>query len=236
MVLGRRAYHATLTGCVWGALLAGAFTTSCKASPPPPVVEAPKAARDESPAILKLIDEGRADEASARALLAESQGGLDDGARLRVGRAFLSKGEAKKAAPVLKRVRAQLSTEETLVLAEVFAVTGDAGTAAQCFEDALNRGAKRSAGLLSRYAEVLAAQGETDKAVQALRESLALDPTSTRTLLHLATALVNLRRIDEAKEEAHKILKQDPKNREAASLLDGLRKAETRGASGGTKK
>ena len=80
----------------------------------------------------------------------------------------------------------------------------------------------RTASLLGRYGEALALSANPEGAVAAFRESLVLDDSKPRVRLNLALTLANMGRLDEAKTEALGVLKAEPGNDKAASLLQAL--------------
>jgi len=80
----------------------------------------------------------------------------------------------------------------------------------------------RTASLLGRYAEALALSANPEGAVKAFRESLTLDDSKPRVRLNLALTLANLNRLDEAKVETLAVLKAEPGNEKALSLLKAL--------------
>lgn len=178
-------------------------------------------------AIEALLLEGKVDEAAA--LLGAAERAPENvELRLRTGRAFLRRGDATKAAPLLQPLRARLDREELLLLAEVFAVTGDPKSSVEFFEAALSAGAERTAPLLTRYAEAAAAAGDGQRALALLGESLKLDPESVPTRLHLATGFANSGRFDDARRETRAVLKRDPANEKAKELLGLLDVAQGR--------
>jgi tetratricopeptide (TPR) repeat protein len=183
---------------------------------------------DDPATIEGLLRAGKLDEAAALIPSAERSGKDVVELRLQAGRAFLKQGLATRAAPLLQPLRARLDREELLVLAEVFAVTGDPRSSVEFFEAALAAGAARSAPLLARYAEAAAAAGDGPRALTLLDESLRLDPSSVPTRLNLATGLANSGNFDAARREARAVLKRDPGNAKAKELLQALDVAQGR--------
>lgn len=172
--------------------------------------------------IESLIVAGR--EEDARALMTEAQTRSRDldGLRLRIGRAYLRQGLAGPATAMLSKVEPRLMKEERLAIAEYFLVQGDPFSAARFFDAGLRSGLPRTAGLLSRYAEALSLSGDGLGAVAAFRESLTLDDSRLNVRMNLAATLANLGRLDEARTEALAILKADPANTRARTLLAAL--------------
>lgn len=183
---------------------------------------------DDPAAIEAVLRAGKLDEAAALISSAERSGKQVVELRLQVGRAYLKQGQATKAAPLLQPLRARLEIEELLVLAEIFAVTGDPKSSVEFFEAALGAGAGRTAPLLARYAEAAAAAGDGPRALTLLNESLKLDPASVPTRLNLATGLANTGRFDDARREARAVLKREPGNAQAKELLAALDVAQGR--------
>lgn len=176
----------------------------------------------EIAAIESLISAGKSDE--ARALMVDAQVRSKDVAalRLRIGRAFLREGQIGPATALLSQVEGSLIKEERTALAEYFLVAGDPFSAARFYEAAMKTGMPRTASLLGRYGEALALSANPEGAVAAFRESLVLDDSKPRVRLNLALTLANMGRLDEAKTEALGVLKAEPGNDKAASLLQAL--------------
>lgn len=172
--------------------------------------------------IESLIAAGKSDE--ARALMVEAQVRARDvsGLRLRIGRAYLREGQIGPATALLSQVEGALIKEERLALAEYFLVAGDPFSATRFYEAALKTGLPRTASLLGRYGEALALSANPEGAVAIFRESLALDGSKPRVRLNLALTLANLGRLDEARIEAQAVLKAEPGNEKAATLLKAL--------------
>jgi tetratricopeptide (TPR) repeat protein len=172
--------------------------------------------------IESLIAGGKSDE--ARALMVEAQVRARDvsGLRLRIGRAYLREGQIGPATALLSQVEGALIKEERLALAEYFLVAGDPFSAVRFYEAALKTGLPRTASLLGRYGEALALSANPEGAVSIFRESLALDGSKPRVRLNLALTLANLGRLDEARIEAQAVLKAEPENEKAATLLKAL--------------
>lgn len=172
--------------------------------------------------IESLIAGGRSDE--ARALMVDAQVRSKDASalRLRIGRAFLREGQIGPATALLSQVEASLIKEERLALAEYFLVAGDPFSAARFYEAALKTGMPRTASLLGRYGEALALSANPQAAVDIFRESIALDDSKPRVRLNLALTLANMGRLDESKIETLAVLKAEPENEKAASLLKAL--------------
>ena len=199
-------------------------------------LETPPVVQDDPGAIESLVREGKLDEAAALIQTAERASKNVAELKLQTGRAYLRRGEATKAAPLLQPLRSRLTREELLVLAEIFAVTGDPKSAVEFFDAALAAGAERSATLLARYAEAAAGAGDGPRALTLLSESLKLDPTSVPTRVSYATGLANTGRFDDARREAKAALKRDPSNAKAKELLAALDVAQGRiGAPGGVR-
>ncbi|MEO8499827.1 MAG: tetratricopeptide repeat protein, partial [Vicinamibacteria bacterium] len=169
-----------------------------------------------------LIAAGKGDE--ARALMVDAQVRSRDvqALRLRIGRAFLHEGQIGPATALLSQVEGSLMKEERLVLAEYFLVAGDPFSAARFYDAALKTGMARTALLLARYGEALSLSASGEAAVAAFRESLALDASNPRVRVNLALTLANMNRLDEARIEALGVLKTEPGNEKAASLLQAL--------------
>jgi len=172
--------------------------------------------------IESLIVAGNGDE--ARALMIDAQVRSKDVAalRLRIGRAFLREGQIGPATALLSQVEGSLIKEERLALAEYFLVAGDPFSAARFFEAAMKTGMARTASLLGRYGEALALSANPEGAIAAFRESLALDDSKARVRLNLALTLANTGRLNESKIEAQAVLKAEPENEKAKSLLKAL--------------
>jgi Flp pilus assembly protein TadD len=172
--------------------------------------------------IESLIVSGRSDE--ARALMVDAQVRSADvsALRLRIGRAFLREGQIGPATALLSQVEGSLIKEERLALAEYFLVAGDPFSASRFYEAALKTGMPRTASLLGRYGEALYLSANHEAAVTVFRESLAIDDSKPRVRLDLALALANMNRRDEARIEALAVLKIEPKNEKALSLLEAL--------------
>ena len=172
--------------------------------------------------IESLIIAGKSDE--ARGLMIDAQVRSKDVAalRLRVGRAFLREGQIGPATALLSQVEGSLIKEERLALAEYFLVAGDPFSAARFFDAAMKSGMARTASLLGRYGEALALSANPEGAVAAFKESLALDDLKPRVRLNLALTLANLGRLDESKIETLAVLKVEPENEKALSLLKAL--------------
>ena len=172
--------------------------------------------------IESLIVAGKDEE--ARALMIDAQIRSKDVAalRLRIGRAFLREGQVGPATALLAQVEGSLIKEERLAIAEYFLVAGDPFSASRFFDAAMKTGAPRTASLLGRYGEALALSANPEAAVAAFRESLALDDSKVRVRLNLALTLANMGRLDESKIEALAVLKAEPENEKAASLLKAL--------------
>ncbi len=172
--------------------------------------------------IESLIIAGKGEE--ARALMIDAQIRSKDVAalRLRIGRAFLREGQVGPATALLSQVEGSLIKEERLAIAEYFLVAGDPFSASRFFDAAMKTGAPRTASLLGRYGEALALSANPEAAVAAFRESLALDDSKVRVRLNLALTLANMGRLDESKVETLAVLKAEPENEKAASLLKAL--------------
>ena len=172
--------------------------------------------------IESLIVAGKGEE--ARALMIDAQVRSKDVAalRLRIGRAFLREGQVGPATALLSQVEGSLIKEERLAIAEYFLVAGDPFSAARFFDAAMKSGMPRTASLLGRYGEALALSANPEAAVAAFKESLALDDSRVRVRLNLALTLANMGRLDESKIETLAVLKAEPENEKAASLLKAL--------------
>jgi len=172
--------------------------------------------------IESLIVAGKNDEARALMIDAQVRSKDVDGLRLRIGRAFLHQGQIGPATALLSQVEGSLMKEERVALAEYFLVAGDPFSAARFYEAALKTGMPRTASLLGRYGEALALSANPEGAVEAFRESLILDDSKPRVRLSLALTLANMNRLDEAKIETVAVLKAEPANAKALSLLKAL--------------
>lgn len=172
--------------------------------------------------IESLIVAGKGDE--ARALMIDAQVRSKDVAalRLRIGRAFLREGQVGPATALLSQVEGSLMKEERLAIAEYFLVAGDPFSAARFFDLAMKTGMARTASLLGRYGEALALSANPEAAVAAFKESLATDDSKVRVRLNLALTLANMGRLEEAKIEALAVVKAEPENEKALSLLKAL--------------
>ena len=172
--------------------------------------------------IESLIASGKSDE--ARALMVDAQIRSKDvnALRLRVGRAYLREGQIGPATALLSQVETSLIKEERLAVAEYFLVAGDPFSAARFFDAALKSGMPRTASLLGRYGEALALSANGEGALAIFRESLAMDTSKTRVRLNLALTLANMNRRDEALIETQAVLKTEPENEKAQSLLKAL--------------
>jgi tetratricopeptide (TPR) repeat protein len=176
----------------------------------------------EIAAIEALIVAGKTDEARALMTDAQIRSKDVDGLRLRIGRAYLREGQAGPATALLSQVESSLIKEERVALAEYFLVAGDPFSAVRFYEAALKTGMPRTASLLGRYGEALALSANPEAAVNAFRESLTLDDSKPRVRLNLALTLANLNRLDEAKIETEAVLKVEPGNEKALTLLKAL--------------
>ena len=176
----------------------------------------------EIAAIESLIVAGKGDE--ARALMIDAQVRSKDVAalRLRIGRAFLREGQAGPATALLAQVEGSLIKEERLAIAEYFLGAGDPFSAARFFDSAMKSGMPRTASLLGRYGEALALSANPEAAIAVFRESLALDDSKPRVRLNLALTLANTGRLDQAKTEALAVLKAEPENAKALSLVAAI--------------
>jgi tetratricopeptide (TPR) repeat protein len=172
--------------------------------------------------IAALIAAGKDDEARALMVDAQVRSKDVDALRLRIGRAFLHEGKVGPATALLSKVEGHLIKEERLAIAEYFLVSGDPFSAVRFYEAALRTGMPRTASFLGRYGEGLALSSNPEGAVAVFKESLAMDPSKVRVRVNLATTLGNLGRLDEAKQEALAVLKLDPENEKAKSLLAAL--------------
>ena len=172
--------------------------------------------------IESLIVAGKGDE--ARTLMIDAQVRSRDVAalRLRIGRLFLREGQVGPATALLSQVEGSLIKEERLAVAEYFLVAGDPFSASRFFDSAMKSGTPRTASLLGRYGEALALSANPEAAVAAFRESLAMDDSKARVRLNLALTLANLGRLDESRIEALAVLKTEPENQKATSLLKAL--------------
>jgi len=172
--------------------------------------------------IESLIKGGKGDDARALMIGAQVRSKDVGALRLRIGRAFLREGQIGPATALLSQVEASLIKEERLAVAEYFLVAGDPFSAVRFFESALNTGMPRTASLLGRYEESLALSANGDAAIKIFRESLALDGTKARVRMNLALTLANMGRFDESKVETLLVLKTEPDNEKALSLLKAL--------------
>ena len=178
-----------------------------------------------------LIDNRRVEEAIEKTAHAEKKVSDLQPFRLRVGRAYLRQGYIGPAVAQLSKTEAGLMTEERLVIAEYFLVSGDPFSASRFFEAAMVSGQPRTAGLLGRYGEALALAGNGEAAINVLKESVALDPSRPRVLLNLAVTLANSGRVEEARQRVRASLALDPENAKAQALLRALDAAQTTTAS-----
>jgi Tfp pilus assembly protein PilF len=172
--------------------------------------------------IESLIVAGRDEEARALKISAQTRSRDVSALRLRVGRAFLHEGRIGPATALLSKVEGSLIKEENLAIAEYFLVEGDPFSATRFFEGAMRTGQPKTAALLGRYGEALALSGNGVGAVAAFREALAEDESRVRVRLNLAMTLSNLGRFDEAEVETMALLKIEPTNEKALSLLAAL--------------
>jgi len=172
--------------------------------------------------IESLIGAGKGDEARALMIDAQVRSKAVAALRLRIGRAFLREGQVGPATALLSQVEGSLIKEERLAIAEYFLVAGDPFSAARFFDAAMKSGAPRTASLLGRYGEALALSANPEAAVAVFRESLAMDDSKPRVRLNLALTLANMGRLDESKIETLAVLKAEPQNGKAASLLQAL--------------
>jgi tetratricopeptide (TPR) repeat protein len=172
--------------------------------------------------IASLIAAGKDDEARALMVDAQVRSKDVDTLRLRIGRAFLHEGKVGPATALLSKVESHLIKEERLAVAEYFLVAGDPFSAVRFYEAALRTGMPRTASFLGRYGEALALSSNGEGAAAVFKESLTMDPSKVRVRVNLATTLGNLGRLDEAKQEALAVLKIDPENEKAKSLLAAL--------------
>ena len=169
-----------------------------------------------------LIKADRGEEARVLMRDAQPRSKDVDALRLRVGRAFLRHGDIGPATALLSQVEPALIKEERLAIAEYFLVKGDPFSAVRFYEAALKTGMPRTASLLGRYGEALALSANGDGAVEAFRESIALDPARASVRVNLAITLANLNRRPEARIEAEAVRKIDPSNDKAIALLTAL--------------
>ena len=146
-----------------------------------------------------------------------------DSLRLRIGRAYLHEGQAGPATALLSKVEGSLIKEERLAIAEYFLGAGDPFSASRFFESAMAVGLPKTASLLDRYGQALSLSGNADGAIAVFRECLSLDGARVRTRLNLAAILANSGRLAEAKLEAVAILKLEPTNAKALSLLAAIK-------------
>lgn len=172
--------------------------------------------------IESLIVAGRYEEARELMTEAQTRSRDLDGLRLRIGRAYLRQGLAGPATAMLSKVEPRLMKEERLAVAEYFLGQGDPFSASRFFAAGLRTGLPRTAGLLARYGESLSLSGDGVAAVAAFRESLALDDSRLNVRMNLAATLANMGRLDESRTEALAILKTDPTNPRARTLLEAL--------------
>jgi tetratricopeptide (TPR) repeat protein len=172
--------------------------------------------------IESLITAGKEEEARALMIGAQVRSKDVSALRLRVGRAYLREGRVGPATALLSQVGDALIKEERLAIAEYFLVAGDPFSAVKFFESAINAGMPRTASLLARYGEALALSANGDAAIKIFQESLALDGTKTRVRVHLALTLANMGRLDESKVETLLVLKAEPDNEKALSLIKAL--------------
>jgi len=172
--------------------------------------------------IESLIVAGKGDDARALMIGAQVRSKDVNALRLRIGRAFLHEGQIGPATALLAQVEGSLIKEERLAVAEYFLVAGDPFSAVRFFESAMGAGMPRTAPLLARYGEALALSANGDAAIKIFKEALALDETRTRARLHLALTLANMGRLDESKVETLLVLKAEPDNEKALSLLKAL--------------
>ncbi len=173
--------------------------------------------------IESLIVAGQDEEARALMVSAQTRSRNVSALRLRVGRAFLHEGKIGPATALLSKVEGSLIKEERLAIAEYFLVAGDAFSATRFFEGAMKTGQPRTASLLGRYGEALSLSGNGAGAVAAFREALAADDSRVRVRLNLAVTLANMGRFDEAKVETMALLKIEPRNEKALSLLAAIK-------------
>lgn len=166
-----------------------------------------------------LIAAGQNDEARALMVDAQIRSRNVDALRLRVGRAFLHEGQVGPATALLSKVGGSLIKEENLAIAEYFLVSGDPFSATRFFEAAMKAGLPKTASLLDRYGQALSLSANGEGAVAAFRECLALDASRVGARLNLAATLANLGRLDEARVEALAVLKLEPANQKALSLM-----------------
>jgi thioredoxin-like negative regulator of GroEL len=172
--------------------------------------------------IASLVAAGKDEEARALMVDAQVRSKDVDALRLRIGRAFLHEGKVGPATALLSKVESLLIKEERLAIAEYFLVSGDPFSAVRFYEAALRTGMPRTASFLGRYGEALALSSNGEGAVAVFKESLALDPSKVRIRVNLATTLGNLGQLDEAMQEALAVLKIDPENEKAKTLLEAL--------------
>ena len=172
--------------------------------------------------IESLVVAGKGDE--ARALMVDAQVRSRDvnALRLRIGRAFLREGQIGPATALLSQEEGSLIKEERLAIAEYFLVAGDPFSAVRFYEAALRTGMPRTASLLGRYGEALALSANGAAAITAFKESLAMDESKVRVRLNLALTLANMGRLDESKIETLAVVKAEPGNEKALTLLKAL--------------